>query len=278
MEPFAEFEHEGWQRVAGKYDSVWARSTRHFIPPLLPAAQIPQTMSVLDVGCGPGYVAAAAAERRATASTSFFVTSPVALITNSRFDRSASTEYIETGRLDLNHCLAFGADTGLSELRLLSPEFYRGRIRRQFSLGIAPGKGSHPGPSFCTVIGDRVEPASLVARNPNDRLLQTQFVQNARRKWLAAFSGKEAKNAIAPAMRRLERLLRMSGEMLAVFLFIARDCHLIATWQNADISKLAICSLPFLHSESLPPSWENGRTSNEKSIFFCSAEIDGIIR
>jgi hypothetical protein len=31
---------------------------------------------------------------------------------------------------------------------------------------------------------------------------------------------------------------------------------LIATWQNADISKLAICSLPFLHSETLPPSWE----------------------
>jgi hypothetical protein len=26
--------------------------------------------------------------------------------------------------------------------------------------------------------------------------------------------------------------------------------------------------LPFLHSKSLPPSWENGRTSNEKSIFF----------
>ena len=64
------------------------------------------------------------------------------------------------------------------------------------------------------------------------------------------------KDAIAPAMRRLERILRMPGEVFAVFLFIARDCHLITTWQNADISKLAICSLPFLHSETLPPSWE----------------------
>ena len=66
MEPFAKFEHEGWQRVAGKYDSVWARSTRQFIPPLLDAAEVTLNLSVLDVGCGPGYVAAALAERGAT--------------------------------------------------------------------------------------------------------------------------------------------------------------------------------------------------------------------
>src|SRR5438132_6050029 len=65
MESFAKFEHEGWQRVAGKYDSVWARSTRQFIPSLLDAAQVHLNMSVLDVGSGPGYVAAAAAERGA---------------------------------------------------------------------------------------------------------------------------------------------------------------------------------------------------------------------
>src|SRR5207302_9211139 len=63
MESFAKFEHEGWQRVAGKYDSVLARSTRQFIPSLLDAAQVNLNMSVLDVGSGPGYVAAAAAER-----------------------------------------------------------------------------------------------------------------------------------------------------------------------------------------------------------------------
>src|SRR5438477_10391696 len=65
MESLAKFEHEGWQRVAGKYDSVWARSTRQFIPSLLDAAQVHLNMSVLDVGSGPGYVAAAAAERGA---------------------------------------------------------------------------------------------------------------------------------------------------------------------------------------------------------------------
>ena len=57
---FAQFEHEGWQRVADKYDSVWSSLTRQFIPHLIDAAQIAPAMSVLDVACGPGYVSAAA--------------------------------------------------------------------------------------------------------------------------------------------------------------------------------------------------------------------------
>lgn len=66
MESFAKFEHEGWQRIAGKHDSVWASSTRQFIPPLFDAAGVSRGMSVLDAGCDPGYVSAAAAERGAT--------------------------------------------------------------------------------------------------------------------------------------------------------------------------------------------------------------------
>ena len=65
MDRFTRFEHEGWQGVADKYDSVWSSSTRQFIPPLLEAADVTAGMSILDVGCGPGYVAAAAAERGA---------------------------------------------------------------------------------------------------------------------------------------------------------------------------------------------------------------------
>ena len=65
MDAFTQFEHEGWQRVADKYDSVWASSTRQFIAPLLDAAEVGAGMAVLDVGCGPGYVSAAAAERGA---------------------------------------------------------------------------------------------------------------------------------------------------------------------------------------------------------------------
>ncbi len=65
MDPFTQFEHEGWERVADKYDSVWSSSTRQFIPPLLEAAGVSGNVSVLDVGCGPGYVSAATAERGA---------------------------------------------------------------------------------------------------------------------------------------------------------------------------------------------------------------------
>src|SRR6266568_2701971 len=65
MDAFTKFEHEGWQRVADKYDSTWSSSTRQFIPPLLDAAEVSGKMSILDVGCGPGYVSATAAERGA---------------------------------------------------------------------------------------------------------------------------------------------------------------------------------------------------------------------
>lgn len=65
MDRFTRFEHDGWQGVADKYDSVWSSSTRQFIPPLLEAADVSAKMSILDVGCGPGYGSAAAAERGA---------------------------------------------------------------------------------------------------------------------------------------------------------------------------------------------------------------------
>jgi len=57
---FAQFEYEGWQRVAEKYESAWSGLTRSFIPALLAAVNIRNGVRVLDVACGPGYVAAAA--------------------------------------------------------------------------------------------------------------------------------------------------------------------------------------------------------------------------
>jgi SAM-dependent methyltransferase len=56
---FTRFEHSGWERVAHKYNDVWATLTTQFIAPLLRAANVKNGMSVLDVACGPGYVAAA---------------------------------------------------------------------------------------------------------------------------------------------------------------------------------------------------------------------------
>jgi SAM-dependent methyltransferase len=56
------FEHAGWERAAGGYEASFATATRQFIPALLDAASVGADRSVLDVACGPGFVAAGAAE------------------------------------------------------------------------------------------------------------------------------------------------------------------------------------------------------------------------
>ena len=61
------FEHAGWQRAAASYGTSFAHATAPFIAPLLDAARISPGRHVLDVACGPGYLAAAASGRGATA-------------------------------------------------------------------------------------------------------------------------------------------------------------------------------------------------------------------
>jgi SAM-dependent methyltransferase len=61
------FEHAGWERAAQSYDASFATATRQFIPALLDAAAVGRGQSLLDVACGPGFVAAAATERGAMA-------------------------------------------------------------------------------------------------------------------------------------------------------------------------------------------------------------------
>lgn len=64
---FRDFEHKGWQEVAFRYDDSWALVTTQSIEPLLDAARVAKGTRVLDVACGPGYVADAAAKRGALA-------------------------------------------------------------------------------------------------------------------------------------------------------------------------------------------------------------------
>jgi SAM-dependent methyltransferase len=60
------FEHAGWERAAAAYETSFATATRQFISGVLDAADVVAGRSVLDVACGPGFVAAGAAERGAT--------------------------------------------------------------------------------------------------------------------------------------------------------------------------------------------------------------------
>ncbi len=57
---FARFERESWERVAGHSEAAWRGLTRPFIPHLLTAARVRSGIRLLDVACGPGYVAEAA--------------------------------------------------------------------------------------------------------------------------------------------------------------------------------------------------------------------------
>lgn len=62
---FKGFEAEGWSRKAASYDRLTGRATAQLIAPLLDAVALAPGMQILDVGCGLGYIAAAAAARGA---------------------------------------------------------------------------------------------------------------------------------------------------------------------------------------------------------------------
>ena len=52
------FERAGWERAAGTYEAAFATATRPYIDPLLDA--VGPAASLLDLCCGPGFVAAGA--------------------------------------------------------------------------------------------------------------------------------------------------------------------------------------------------------------------------
>jgi SAM-dependent methyltransferase len=66
-EAFRQFEHQGWQQVASRYHDGFALVTRQSVNALLDAAGITAGKRLLDLACGPGYVAAAAVSRGAHA-------------------------------------------------------------------------------------------------------------------------------------------------------------------------------------------------------------------
>lgn len=59
-DPFWRFERDGWERAAEHYDRCVGALTSAFVEPLLAAAGLTAGARLLDVACGPGYVAAAA--------------------------------------------------------------------------------------------------------------------------------------------------------------------------------------------------------------------------
>lgn len=64
---FKEQELAGWDAKANAYDDYAGTITRQVVGPLLDAAAVKAKSALLDVACGPGYLAGAAAERGAKA-------------------------------------------------------------------------------------------------------------------------------------------------------------------------------------------------------------------
>ena len=60
-----DFEHAGWQRAAAGYGATFAQATRGFVEALLDAARVGRGTRVLDLACGTGVAANAAAGRGA---------------------------------------------------------------------------------------------------------------------------------------------------------------------------------------------------------------------
>ena len=65
-EKFRAFEHAGWELIPTGYHEAFGSLTSQAITPLLDAARVKSGMTFLDIASGPGYVAAAAANRGAT--------------------------------------------------------------------------------------------------------------------------------------------------------------------------------------------------------------------
>src|SRR5258708_13647989 len=65
---FHDFEQAGWEANVAEYDSGFARLTSQSIDSLLDAVRAGPGVRLLDVACGPGYAAAAAARPGARAT------------------------------------------------------------------------------------------------------------------------------------------------------------------------------------------------------------------
>jgi len=79
FQPFKHFELRGWRDVAERYDTAFGGATGQAIATMLDAARIGPGVRVLDVACGPGNVAAAAAAQGASVLGLDFAAEMVAL-------------------------------------------------------------------------------------------------------------------------------------------------------------------------------------------------------
>lgn len=99
---FHDFEQAGWEKAAASYERGFGDVTIQSVGPILDAVGAGPGVRLLDVACGPGYVAAAAARRKSSVVGIDFSPSMVALAS----ERNPGLEFIEgdAESLDFQEC------------------------------------------------------------------------------------------------------------------------------------------------------------------------------
>jgi SAM-dependent methyltransferase len=148
LEAFKRLEHEGWSTVAAGYHDAFSALTLQAVEPTLDAVGVEAGTRLLDLACGPGYIAGAAAARGATALGLDFSSTMVAEARR-RFPRAEFREGdAEALPLDLAD---FDAVTmGFGMLHLAHPESALAQAHRVL----------RPGGRFAFTVWDAPERAS----------------------------------------------------------------------------------------------------------------------
>lgn len=94
---FREFEHSGWEQAAELFHNHWGSLTSQSVPAVLDAAEVSQGFNVLDVACGAGYLAAAAARRGARSVGADFSAAQVQLAK----ELTPEADFVEADAADL---------------------------------------------------------------------------------------------------------------------------------------------------------------------------------
>ena len=117
---FHQFEHAGWEQAATEYDRRFGELTTQSIGPLLDAVGAAPGLRMLDVACGPGYVAAAAARRGSSVVGVDFSSAMVAIAAAA----NPELEYKEgdAEKLDLPDCSFDAVVMNFGMLHLERPE------------------------------------------------------------------------------------------------------------------------------------------------------------
>jgi SAM-dependent methyltransferase len=117
---FHEFERAGWEKAATEYDRRFGELTMQSIGPLLDAAGAAPGLRLLDVACGPGYVAAAAARRGSSVVGVDFSAAMVAMASASNPELEFQEGDAE--KLDLSDCSFDAVVMNFGMLHLERPE------------------------------------------------------------------------------------------------------------------------------------------------------------